>query len=97
MSQVLSMEAPISKLSLLDAYRQALADGYNSAVDTGRYSESAAQVMMGFLSAATIALRVLGDEPWATRFEQSAERLKEDWACFEEEIPALCADLDARS
>lgn len=98
MAQVVALRQPRSTtmVPLLDAYRTALADGYNSTVSTGRFDKSTAQMMAGFLLAATVALRTIGDEPWASRFEASAHRILADWRQYDHEIPALCADLDNR-
>ncbi|NHR07416.1 hypothetical protein HA052_19685 [Chromobacterium haemolyticum] len=83
--------------SLLDAYRQALADGYNKTVDCERLDLSTVNVMVGFLAAATIALRLIGNEHWAARFEECATMLEQNWSLYEKAIPALCAELDARA
>lgn len=85
---------PRNGTTLREAYRSALADGYNATVDAGRYDQASAQTMVGFLSAAVIALRLSGDEVWAALFERSAKRLNENWRCYEGEIPALASTLD---
>lgn len=81
--------------TLREAYRSALADGYNATVDVGRFDHACTQAMIGFMSAAIIALRLAGDDVWASIFEGSAQRLAEDWKRYEREIPALAAELDA--
>lgn len=81
--------------SLLDAYRQAIADGYNKTVDCGRFDRSTVNVMVGFLSAATITLRITGNGYWAARFEEYAGMLEQNWSLYERCVPALCAELDA--
>lgn len=86
---------PNNGTTLREAYRSALADGYNATVDVGRFDRACAQAMVGFMSAAVIALRLAGDEAWASIFEGSAQRLAEDWKRYECEIPALAAALDA--
>lgn len=80
--------------TLREAYRSALADGYNAVVEAGRIDQACAKTMVGFLSAAVIALRLAGDEVWAELFEQSAQRLDDEWDRFELEIPALASALD---
>ncbi len=88
---------PRNGTTLREAYRSALADGYNATVEVGRYDQASAQTMIGFLSAAAIALRLSGDEVWAAIFERSAKRLNENWRCYEAEIPVLAIALDAAS
>lgn len=85
---------PRSGTTLREAYRMALADGYNATVDVGSYNQACAQTMVGFLSAAVIALRLAGDEVWAALFESSAKRLNENWRCYEEGVPCLASALD---
>lgn len=86
---------PRNRITLREAYRSALADGYNATVEVGRYDQASAQTMIGFLSAASIALRLAGDEVWAAIFDRSAKRLNENWRCYEGEIPALASALDS--
>lgn len=86
---------PNNVTTLREAYRSAIAAGYNLTVDVGRFDRACAQTMLGFLSAAAIALRLAGDEVWASLFERSAQRLEEDWTFYEREIPALAGALDA--
>lgn len=86
---------PKSRTTLREAYRSALAGGYNASVDSGKYDRACAQTMVGFLSAAVIALRLAGDEVWATLFERSARRLDDDWQCYQHEVPALFGVLDS--
>lgn len=81
---------------LLHAYRQVIGEAYNRTVDIGRYDRHTANVMTGFLSAATVALRPSGQEPWAARFEQAGHRLNEDWTCYQTEVVALCAAIDGQ-
>lgn len=87
--------SPNNGTTLREAYRSALADGYNATVDAGRFNRACAQSMVGFMSAAVIALRLAGDEAWASLFEGSAQRLNEDWKRYEREVPLLTAALDA--
>lgn len=86
---------PNDGTTLRQAYRSALADGYNATVELGRFDCASAQVMVGFMSAAVIALRLAGDEAWASLIECSAQRLSDDWERYEREIPALTSALDA--
>lgn len=82
-------------VTLREAYRQAIADGYNATIDAGTYNKACAQTMVGFLSAAVIALRLGGDEIWANLCEESAKRLNDDWVSYQTEVPALVKNLDA--
>jgi len=52
--------------------------------------------MIGFLASAVVALRILGDEDWAERFQAAGERLQVDWMTYVEVVPGLCAEIDRR-
>ena len=82
--------------NLLDAYRSALADGYNRQVESGTFTHTTAQVMVGFLDGAVIGLRATGNEGWASGLEERESLLEADWQHFEAAIPALCLALDSR-
>lgn len=81
------------KVDLLDAYRQVIAEGYNS---SKTYNKRSVQVMIGFLSAAFIALRVVGHEYWAQRFEHAGQQLERNWMLYPEVVFQLCMDIDNR-
>lgn len=81
------------KLDLLDAYRKVIADGYNQ----GRtYNQYSVQVMIGLLCGAFVALRVVGNESWALRFESAGQQLQRDWKTYPAVVQQLCADIDQR-
>lgn len=86
---------PKGKPTLRVVYRNALADSYSATVVTGSYDRACALTMVGFLSAAVIALRLAGDEVVATLFEETAQGLQENWVRFEAEIPMLVEAIDA--
>lgn len=68
---------------------------FNQLVDIGQVDKESAATVVGYLSAASVALRVLGNEKAALRFEQSAFRIKADWRLFEVEVRALAAWMDS--
>lgn len=93
MGNITALKVATGKLCLLDAYREVIAEGYNA----GRtFNRSSVQVMIGFLASAVVALRILGDEDWAERFQAAGERLQVDWRTYVEVVPDLCAEIDRR-
>lgn len=81
------------KVDLLDAYREVIAEGYNTAKT---YNKGSVQVVIGFLSAALVALRVVGHEDWAQRFEHAGQQLERNWMLYPEVVFQLCIDIDNR-
>lgn len=81
-------------VSMRDAYHSGLADAWNAQVDVGRINREAANTMIGYLSAATIAFRVTGDETAATIFEKAGKALLADWRNFERSLRKLITELN---
>ncbi|CAN7584779.1 hypothetical protein [Acidovorax delafieldii] len=92
MGLVISLHSKQSSIGLLDNYRMVMADGYNTG---STFNRGSVQVMIGFISAAVVALRVTGDEQWAKRFEGAGEELKQNWMAYPRVIPELCAEIDS--
>lgn len=85
----------MSNSILRSVYLEAIAEGYNSTKAVGRFDKATVNVMVGFLSAATIAFRATGDEEWAELLEECATKLNKDWKQYEELVVALHAKLSA--
>lgn len=77
-----------------EAFRQGIVDGWNALVDVGKIDKASVNVMIGFLSGASIAFRVVGDEPAASACETAAQRLVSSWHQYEPCITKLIEELD---
>lgn len=95
MDKVKALPASPASESLLDAHMGAIADGYNRLLDVGQFDRESVQMMVGFLSAATITFRTLCNEALAVRFEHAANDLRNDWRTLPHVIPDLCAALNS--
>lgn len=93
MGTVTTLNVASKRLSLIEAYRSVIADGYNAG---STFDRNTVLVMIGFLAAAILALRVAGDEPWAHRFQRASDDLHRDWKSYTRVIPELCAEIDDR-
>lgn len=82
---VLKRQAP----SLVQGLANGLIEGFNHIIDCGRVDRAAANVMVGYLSAAVIALRSTGNDWQADLFQAAASNLRADWRTFEGEIRSL--------
>lgn len=91
--KVVNIQGETSQVPLLDAYQEALIEAFNAQVATGKVNREGARIIMGFLTGATIALRVHGHDLWAKRFAHAARRLEQDWTSFEREVRKLHDDL----
>lgn len=90
MAQLFKLDIANDRPSLIDAYHEALVDGFNALVKVGEFDRESALTVVGFLSAATIALRVIGHETIARRFECDAERISDNWTSLETVVRDLC-------
>lgn len=79
--------------SLIQELMNGLIEGFNRLVDTGKVDKNAANLMVGYLSAAVIALRVTGNAGHAEMFYSTASRIHADWRSFEHEVRTLVAAL----
>ena len=95
MDKVTALPVSPASESLLDAYSGAIADGYNKLLDLGQFDRESAQMMVGFLSEATITFRTMCNEALAARFEHAADNLRNDWRSFKHVIPALWAAINS--
>ena len=93
MGQVIPLKKAPVNTDLLEAYRLVISDGYNAGETFNRGS---VQVMIGFISAAVVSLRVTGDEHWAKRFEEAGHALEQNWMSYPVIIPNLCLQIDSR-
>lgn len=94
-AKVLKLQIESRQLSLRDAYRNGVTDGWNALIDAGQIDFASARTMTGFFTAATIAFRIAGDEPAAALMEGAAQRLMADWRSLESCVSQLVAQLDA--
>lgn len=88
-------ESMLNGALMLQAYRQGICDGFNAVCDCGRINKDVANVMVGYLSAAVVGLRIAGNEKWASKLEQCARRLNNDWTCYERAMRGLITEIDA--
>jgi len=93
MGTVTTLPVASSRLSLVDAYRAVIADGYNAG---STFDRNTVLVMIDFLAAAILAFRVAGDERWAQRFQRASADLERDWKSYTRVVPELCAEIDGR-
>lgn len=93
MGTVKALKVASSRISLIDAYRSVIADCYNAG---STFDRNTVLVMIGFLAAAILALRVAGDEHWAHRFQRASDDLHRDWKSYIRVVPELCSEIDGR-
>lgn len=90
---VVKQQEETRPVPILAAYQEAIVGAYNAQAASGRMSREGARVMVGFLTGATVALRVMDHGLWAQRFEHAARRLGQDWTVFPREMQKLNEDI----
>ncbi len=91
---VIKLKPDSKHKTLIEAYRDGVAEAFNSLVGLGGFDRESSMVMVGYLSAAVVAFRLTGNETAAKQFVQVAARIHNDWRLLEEEVHALCTWLD---
>ncbi|QMI49754.1 hypothetical protein [Burkholderia sp. MBR-1] len=86
-------EAP----NMLSVLLEGAIDGFNKQMDASRFDKASTRVMMGYLSAASIALRCNGLDEEAQRFLEAATAIEQDWTRYEPAIRALAASFGYKS
>lgn len=92
MGNVISLPVQSRTVSLRDAYIDALREGYNA---TDRFNKATASTMVGYLTAATVAFRITGDEQAAEYCEKAAKELMTDWTSYTHWVPWVHDKLSA--